>query len=830
MSNFFINFSLIDLFKTSKIIPFIVSLVFVFSNFLFSQQITIVGRVLDSETKQPIPGVRIQVLNSNRGTYTSSSGFFRLPNVSVGNKIAFKSIGYEQTIKEIVAEFDTLVVYLRPSPVEMKGIEKVGEIEADEIVRRAIKKKKSNLANLKTFQAQIYSKLFLEFGGTPFETTFDTVGGSKILRAKARSKSKTDSLALEFYRNIILETFSNVFIDYSQNIKYSEITQRRQTANIPKELNQIVFSEFLSFYEETIKIMSTEFVTPLADNAFKYYKYELLGKELYGDLYVYNLQIIPKTTLYPAFSGTMKILERTYNLLEINVAPSENSAIQFFDSLRYTQKFTSLSEEFWQPTFLEVSGSFKLVIIKSFLDFDIKFRIVSIVADAVINQSLPDSIVAKATQSRITVSTNADSTDTNFWETNSLVETSAKENEIYKKVDTISKQVKIDFSNLPNSTPQKRFNLGIDLANDIGYNRVSGYSIGLSPYIEYYRYKLKLTPIYSFAQKNFFYDAGFSINLGKEFGTTSSQLSISIFSKPEPISLDRNMPLQLNSLFSYFFHWDYYDYLKNQGFKVEYSLLNQSIKPYIKMTLGFESSKQTSLAKKTDWSVFSKTIWRDNPEIFEGKFDIFRVGFTVTSNQDLFGIVINRNNSSYKIDLNFLFGRMNKGLSFGIINPRITVEYPTLYTGYQPMFLKVLLEMGLATKETPPQCEFKMPNAWGFGNFLTAKTAWFGGKRYYAIHLQHSFSDLLWRAIGLPTIKGRGFELSALLSLGFFSNYGNSQIYKPNDKLFYEFGFGLSRIPIFVSDFLNWGMDFKFSFDKVNTRGFGFSLNLSLPF
>ncbi|ROL56007.1 carboxypeptidase-like regulatory domain-containing protein [Bacteroidetes/Chlorobi group bacterium Naka2016] len=817
--------SLINLFKI-----YFYCLLFVLVIFqpysLFSQSVNIVGRVFDKDTKQPIAGVRVEIQNSNKGTYTTSSGFFRLANISVGTKLVFKSIGYEPKIIDVQQGKDSIIVYLTASVVKLQEVEKIGEIEVDEVVRRAIKQKRQNLSKLNTLQAKVYTKLFLELGGTGFETKYDSSTRRVTFSTTNRPKSKEDSLMIEFVRNFILETFSNVYIDYPRKFQYSEITQRRQTANIPKEFNKIILTDFLNFYNETVKIVNTEFVTPLSDDAFKYYHFEMLGKELYGDLYVYNIKIVPNTKLYPVFSGTMKILEKSYNILEVDVAPSDNAVIDFLDSLRYIQKFATLNENLWHPAYLELRAKIKLGLVKGLFEFGLLLRSVSIISDAIVNQPIPDSILAKSEQAVVVVSPKADSTSLEFWQNNALIETSEKEKQIYEKVDSLAK--KIDTTLLRPFNQNKKFDWGFysDIGELVGYNRVVGYSLSLSPYLEYSGFKLTASTIYSFGQKKLFYNASISF----EPKHNSSSLKFSLFTKPAIISLERKMSTTLSSIFAYLFHWDYYDYFQKQGFKIEFSSKNNQVEPYSKFSLSYEHSKDSSLLKKTDRSLFSKAVWRENPQITEGDFDVLDFKFSIGSSLELFGFEIGKSSFSYKIDLNLLFGKKVNGNPFGAFKPQIELQIPTFYTGYKPMYLNLLFEYGIETKETPLQYSFRMPNAWGFGSFQTANTGLYGGRRYYAFHLQHNFSDLFWRAIGLPTYKGRGLEFSLLFSLGYFSTYGETQIYKPTTKPFVEYGFGFSRIPTFVSDFLFWGASFKFNPDRKASKGLGFWLELSFPF
>jgi hypothetical protein len=100
-----------------KIIGTIISLFFLVS--VFTQPIqTIRGRVIDSESKIPIPGVNIILLNSDPlvGTMTNTEGVFRLDKIPVGRQgISLSSIGYKpsmhtdlilNSVKEIVLEIE----------------------------------------------------------------------------------------------------------------------------------------------------------------------------------------------------------------------------------------------------------------------------------------------------------------------------------------------------------------------------------------------------------------------------------------------------------------------------------------------------------------------------------------------------------------------------------------------------------------------------------------------------------------------------------------------------------------------------------------------------
>ncbi|WP_309641788.1 SusC/RagA family TonB-linked outer membrane protein [Flavobacterium sp.] len=61
-------------------------------------QSTIEGTVVDKVSKQPIPGVNVQIQGSGNGTQTDFDGKFKLPKVKKGDKLVFSFVGYKSAV------------------------------------------------------------------------------------------------------------------------------------------------------------------------------------------------------------------------------------------------------------------------------------------------------------------------------------------------------------------------------------------------------------------------------------------------------------------------------------------------------------------------------------------------------------------------------------------------------------------------------------------------------------------------------------------------------------------------------------------------------------
>lgn len=93
-------------------------------NSTFAQNRAISGKVIDSTTNEPLPGVTIRVVGSKAGTTTDASGSFVLSVTTSDQALTFTSINYlTKTVQ--LSNQNTLLVKLAPNVQELKGVEVV---------------------------------------------------------------------------------------------------------------------------------------------------------------------------------------------------------------------------------------------------------------------------------------------------------------------------------------------------------------------------------------------------------------------------------------------------------------------------------------------------------------------------------------------------------------------------------------------------------------------------------------------------------------------------------------------------------------------------------
>lgn len=806
---------------------------------------TIIGTLKDETAKTNIPGARIKIEDGKRGTYSNGKGEFKLP-LEVGDiTIKITSIGYKAKTINVSDLKDSIVIYLTPEPITSKTANVIANIETDEIIRRAIAKREENNKKLKTFEGTLYSKLTVEMDGSIFsKANAQTSANSNSVSISGElglGPDEKEQKVLDRFQMFILESFSQNYKDINKKIDKSYIQQRRQTANFKPQDNLLALSKFVNFYDDEVNIMGTNIVSPLGEDALDFYKYKLIERKVFDQRYVYVIEVIPNTKLYPTFIGKLSIVEGSYNLVDLQLEPSSETAIPFFKFLTYNQKYeefksgnangSNSDEAVWFPNLLETSARAKIDIIAGFIDVGADFGITSMYNDVKINEPLPDSIYATTTLN-ITAAPYVDSNKIEFWERNSLREISAKELSIYNKIDSLVKSDSTQNENIE----EDNFQLNFLPISD--YNRVAGFEGGIDLTTKLYNTLDIITKgSYSNGQKKFYGEGGLAVNLfdNKDF---KSKITAKYISQIATSNYNRPYETIVNSTFASWLKSDFYDYHQSEGISVNL----ESEYDFIKLNLIYQNVINDNIFRTTDWSIIdsdadNKYAWRQLDYMNEN--DLVDAGrYTkMIAKLDLWDNTYRNKGAdiSFKMGLHGMLGEeVNLKDKFNSFQAKVSLYLPLFYTGYDPISLELHSTISRASKDAPTQYLFRLPTSVGFiatdFSFLTAPLGYFGGYETQVYGAKINTSDLLWRAIGLPTYEGRGPELTlSAMTSKTFNNQEKSYI-STNGQFYSEIGFGFQRIPLFISNIFYWNFDVRWSFGPIKHSSFGASLGISVPF
>ncbi len=311
----------------------VILLFFLSVNFTYGQ---LTGTVKDA-TGAPLPYVNVFLKNTYTGTTSNSEGQYELTISNSGSyTVVFQFLGYKTVSKTIkIDSFPyTLNVVLEEENITLNEVViDAQENPANRIVRAAIKKRKIFLEKLDAYTADFYSKGVIRIKNAPEKFLGQDLGDFD----GALDSTRTGIVYLS-------ETISKII--YQKPDLFETITASKVSGNS----NGISFNSArdvdFNLYNNTVNI-NNDIISPIADYAFKYYRYKLEG-EFYdseGHL-IYKISLLPKRENDRVFSGVIYIVDETWALFGIDVQV-EGSQIQVppADRIRIRQNLTYDTQE-----------------------------------------------------------------------------------------------------------------------------------------------------------------------------------------------------------------------------------------------------------------------------------------------------------------------------------------------------------------------------------------------------------------------------------------------------------------------------------------------------
>jgi hypothetical protein len=775
------------------------------------------GTIIDKDSKNPIVAASVTALEQKKRSFSNRKGEFKLPIKSGVNTIVISSIGYCSDTIRIDKSFkqDSLTIELKANPIKAGEAIVIGDIQPEEIIKRAIAKKSENQSKIRTVEALVYSKLFLDVMGSSAKFSGDgsTTKAEVNIFGGPDNKEKTPTV-------LFLESFTRNYQDIPNNLNYNQIEKRRQTKNINSDANMLALTEYVNFYDDEIKLLDARFPAPLCSFANSFYNYEILTKKRLDDKIIYEMTIKPKSDASPGFIGKISIIDGSYELIEADLRPHPEDAILFVKDLHYYQKYSEVEKGLWYPLMLDIDFSANINAVKGFLEFNPIGRVRSVVNEIKINKPLPDSLYKYSNRSISVADPEADSSKDSYWDFNSLYSLSDEEKAIFKNVDSAVAKIKQD------SIKKGPIQFGIDPLLD--FNRVESVDLGLSPSMNFYTIPVKSDVYYSFGQKKIYAD--FDISYKASIDPLSSfEFSFGMFDKADIISQNLIYPKIANALVLAFLHSDYYDYMETRGLaaKLKYKYLG-----LFEANIGYENSRHNSIDRTTSKTLYDDEKLRDNPHILNGRYSQYNFGVKLG---DYSGSVFDKD-FKWKIIADGFYGEKDDlALVYKGVQAQAGIEIPLFRTGYKPISLELFGRGGISTDSLPEQFQFRMPTSLRIYaddfTFISAKEAKFGGNRYWEAHAKFNITDYLWRALDLPLFNGRGLELSLAFSGARYYNTNIRNLYQDTKNNYYaEVGFDISRIPSYISDFFYFTAKARWGVGPEASGRAGFALSAHLPF
>lgn len=810
------------------------------------------GRVLRSEDGMPIAGATVRVVGTKRGTYTATDGSFRLRVPAAGAKLLARSVGCKDDSVQVASGQASVTFRLRTSAAMMNSVIVQAPITADEVMRRAIARKDSNAAKIKTLVTELYYKRVLRVH-RGFVGSIDTI--PEIEEHIATLHERNDATPRRLYRIVARDFTRNVRIDDGLNA-YSAEDLRQDT---------VWFDRF------------TPLLSPLAREALSYYRYTLVDRMAYGDVTVYVIDFEPRIRISSALEGRLHIVDDSYEVMYQRTRLTSETFIPFLDSAVLEQHYEEVSDHVWLPvkshfhvvhTVAMLAGLYHLRHAEEHSVEAAAFRINEDPDDSmflvhsakdgkrrnsIVNQgfwSSANKLPGKKLE--VFIAPSADSSRRINYDSLGVTPLTTEEEGLKvladgKPLSPTARNVDVYKLHQDMSEQERRYEeqqrqlrsiesspftlysvrLGESLFSVqpyLGRTTITGYLTGLALQADVHTLRFRAEGVVGetralFGRLGAWWTVAVSESGRIELGGAVLSTVRTVQNDPPSLHAEINTGNLLFGLQR--------DYFVASGYQVGMTYRNGPL---------------TASVEHENLMQMSRPRWKEvsfpEPPVASGRFALghLRMSFTDPSTMTL---VDGYQPLPVTGALGFTAGkRQDQGTPFALATATISTRVTTATLGSRPMHLRMAMRGAIASADVPAQYLFySTPRFTALGDFadlLTIPLNGFGGDRQMQFVAEHNMSDAWWRALGLPLIRRRGVDLIVSYAASRFLQRAASPlsgVVPASAGWYQEAGLGLDAIPTFVMDHLYLRVDVRWPIGPLRHQGspFGWSIGVTSP-
>lgn len=403
-----------------------------------AQQRVITGRVTDAKTKQPLSSCSVYALHSGNGVITDDGGSYSMTISDKIDSIAISMVGYMPVIKPVSKEKIQVINF----EVQTSAGSIMGEVSisakskytrAQRLVRLVIKNKsKHNVYENDNFQSRVYDKVELDV-----KNISEKIQNSRLLKPLSFVLNHMDSTTdKQKYLPVYLsETIADFYYKKSPEKERYDYSAIKSSGLDNQSILTYIDGLYkkINIYDNLIKLVDINFISPIADNALNLYNYNINDTMLIDGHQCIQVQFSQIHYGTNTFNGFMWIVDTTYAIKSMTMHMDKSASINFVNKFEITQNFELADDKFLPSKNilfidLNIPAMKKMGVIarKTTLFQNFSFNNPNI--DTVFNKKLKDiSSVAGI------------NTDSSYWSANRFEPLSKSEQFVYTLMDTITK-------------------------------------------------------------------------------------------------------------------------------------------------------------------------------------------------------------------------------------------------------------------------------------------------------------------------------------------------------------------------------------------------------
>ncbi len=301
---------------------------------------TIGGLVKDIHGN-PMPFVNIVVEGTSKGTSTNENGEFSMDLKHGTYNLVFQFIGYNTHVQTIETQQLTtpVTVILESEHIVLRQVTVSSKYDDPGywIIKNAIDRRKYHLDQVDGFSCKIYIK------GVDRLTEIPKSFPPFIPKAYLPDSNDLGLMYLS-------ESVSEFHYQKPDHTKENMLASKVSGIKDGYSWNRATDIQ-LNFYENLIKVdylTDRGLVSPIADNALFFYKYEYMGTLQEQGREINKIKVTPKRKADPVFEGYVYIQEGQWNLAKADLFLT-GKQVEYYDTLHVRQDYIPVNDSIWMP-------------------------------------------------------------------------------------------------------------------------------------------------------------------------------------------------------------------------------------------------------------------------------------------------------------------------------------------------------------------------------------------------------------------------------------------------------------------------------------------------
>ncbi|MCX6333853.1 MAG: DUF5686 family protein [Bacteroidia bacterium] len=319
-----------------KPIILILSFFFITINSLSAQVLK--GRITN-EKGEAVQYATVYIQELRQGTTANTKGDYELKLAPGKYQITYQSLGYGQVISNMTISSQPVVkdvvLPLQYYMIPEVRISATGEDPAYSIMRKAIGMAPYYLNNINYYKAEVYLK-----GNVIVNKIPGLIKKAMNKAAKSEEKEGGTPVRIKEGDVYLMESFNE--IEFTAPDKYvQKVISINST--FPDNNENVSPMDFInaSFYQPLIAEMA---ISPLAPQAFSYYKFQYLGASPQGNYTINKIRVIPKMKSQQLFEGTIYIIENLWCIQSLDLT-NDN----IMGKVNVQQLYIPVRDDIWLP-------------------------------------------------------------------------------------------------------------------------------------------------------------------------------------------------------------------------------------------------------------------------------------------------------------------------------------------------------------------------------------------------------------------------------------------------------------------------------------------------